>query len=46
MYRDLLEAIRKGATQRDFVGIVGENESVVQRIVAGEWNPDKSRQLK
>ena len=40
----LLKAIReKGLRQRDFARIVGEHESVVSRVISGQWNPCEKR---
>ena len=44
---ELFKAIRqKGLRQRDFAVIVGDDESVVSRIVNGVWVPDVERKLR
>ena len=44
---ELLKAIREeGLTQRDFSRLVGENESIISRIVNGIWNADEERKRK
>ena len=44
---NLLRAIKeKGLTQKDFSHIVGDDPSVVSRIINGIWRPDELRKIK
>jgi len=43
----LWAAIREqGLTQADFAGIVGDDPSVVSRVINGRWNADEMRKRK
>jgi transcriptional regulator with XRE-family HTH domain len=43
----LLRAIKEnGLTQKDFSAIVGDDPSIVSRIVNGIWNPDGMRKIR
>ena len=43
----LLKAIRsQGMRQKDLAQAVGDDQSIVSRIVNGVWNPDPVRKLK
>ena len=43
----LWEAIRnRGLHQQDLAKIVGDDPSVVSRIVNGVWNPDEERKIR
>jgi transcriptional regulator with XRE-family HTH domain len=43
----LLRAIKEnGLTQKDFSTIVGDDPSIVSRIVNGIWNPDDMRKIR
>lgn len=43
---ELLRAIReKGLRQRDFAKLVGDDPSIVSRIVNGIWIPDEMRKI-
>jgi transcriptional regulator with XRE-family HTH domain len=44
---ELLRAIKEnGLTQKDFSAIVGDDPSVVSRIINGVWNPDDIRKIR
>jgi transcriptional regulator with XRE-family HTH domain len=43
----LWEAIKsRGLMQQDLARIVGDDPSVVSRIVNGIWNPDEARKIR
>jgi transcriptional regulator with XRE-family HTH domain len=43
----LWAAIReKGLLQKEFARIVGDDPSVVSRIITGQWNPDEMRKVR
>lgn len=43
----LWAAIReRGMLQKDFARIVGDDPSIVSRIVTGQWNPDAQRKAR
>lgn len=44
---ELLKAIKElNLTQREFVKLVNEHESIISRIVTGTWNPDAIQRLR
>jgi transcriptional regulator with XRE-family HTH domain len=44
---NLLKAIRcKGLRQKDFAKLVGDDPSVVSRIINGTWRPDEERKIR
>ena len=43
----LLIAIREqGLRQRDFAKLIGEDETILSRVINGHWNPDELRKIK
>jgi len=43
----LLKAIREnGWYQKDFARIVGDDPSIVSRIITGQWNMDEGRKVR
>jgi transcriptional regulator with XRE-family HTH domain len=45
-YKLLIAIKEKGLTQREFAKLVGDHESIVSRIVNGQWNADEMRKIK